>query len=265
MAFRADFYPPTLAYVAVTFALACGPKLDSDEGGDVSSGGSTTTGEPVTTGASDPSSPGSSPSPTQSSGGDPGFTTASTAASTTGVVTGEDPTATVATGDTSEPPPVEPPMPCTGEAVALEGPRTAYRQAQLPPNPNPGTGGSSGGGEPDPATLYVRLSDQEMSCGDPTAALQCGGHWEVTIAIPPEFQAPGLFNLLGPDVHGSASETGPDNGNNNECSFGGGSFPATLEIVTIDDLKIEGRLCHVESLLSVDVDLERSFTAFICP
>lgn len=261
MAFRADFYPPTLACVAVTFALACGPKLDSDGGGDVSSGGSTTTGEPVTTGASDPSSPGSSPGPTQSSGGDPGFTTASTAASTTGVVTGEDPTATVATG---EPPPVEPPVPCAGEAVALEGPRTAYRQAQLPPNPNPGTGGSSGGGEPDPATLYVRLSDQEMSCGDPTAALQCGGHWEVTIAIPPEFQAPGLFSLLGPEVHGSASETGPDSGDN-ECSFGGGSLPATLEIVAIDDLKIEGRLCHVESLLSIDVDLERSFTAFICP
>lgn len=261
MAFCADFYPPTLACVAVTFALACGPKLDSDGGGDVSSGGSTTTGEPVTTGASDPSSPGSSPSPTQSSGGDPGFTTASTAASTTGV-TGEDPTATVAT--TREPPPVEPPVPCAGEAVALTGPRTAYRQAQLPPNPNPGTGGSSGGGEPDPATLYVRLSDQEMSCGDPTAALQCGGHWEVTIAIPPEFQAPGLFNLLGPEVHGSASETGPDSGNN-ECSFGGGSLPATLEIVAIDDLKIEGRLCHVESLLSIDVDLERSFTAFICP
>lgn len=260
MAFCADFYPPTLACVAVTFALACGPKLDSDGGGDVSSGGSTTTGEPVTTGASDPSSPGSSPSPTQSSGGDPGFTTASTAASTTGV-TGEDPTATVATG---EPPPVEPPVPCAGEAVALEGPRTAYRQAQLPPNPNPGTGGSSGGGEPDPATLYVRLSDQEMSCGDPTAALQCGGHWEVTIAIPPEFQAPGLFSLLGPEVHGSASETGPDSGDN-ECSFGGGSLPATLEIVAIDDLKIEGRLCHVESLLSIDVDLERSFTAFICP
>lgn len=260
MAFCADFYPPTLACVAVTFALACGPKLDSDGGGDVSSGGSTTTGEPVTTGASDPSSPGSSPGPTQSSGGDPGFTTASTAASTTGV-TGEDPTAT---GDTSEPPPVEPPVPCAGEAVALEGPRTAYRQAQLPPNPNPGTGGSSGGGEPDPATLYVRLSDQEMSCGDPTAALQCGGHWEVTIAIPPGFQAPGLFNLLGPEVHGSASETGPDSGDN-ECSFGGGSLPATLEIVAIDDLKIEGRLCHVESLLSVDVELERSFTAFICP
>lgn len=260
MAFCADFYPPTLACVAVTFALACGPKLDSDGGGDVSSGGSTTTGEPVTTGASDPSSPGSSPGPTQSSGGDPGFTTASTAASTTGV-TGEDPTATVATG---EPPPVEPPVPCAGEAVALEGPRTAYRQAQLPPNPNPGTGGSSGGGEPDPATLYVRLSDQEMSCGDPTAALQCGGHWEVTIAIPPEFQAPGLFSLLGPEVHGSASETGPDSGDN-ECSFGGGSLPATLEIVAIDDLKIEGRLCHVESLLSIDVDLERSFTAFICP
>lgn len=262
MAFCADFYPPTLACVAVTFALACGPKLDSDGGGDVSSGGSTTTGEPATTGASDPSSPGSSPGPTQSSGGDPGFTTASTAASTTGVVTGEDPTATVAT--TREPPPVEPPVPCAGEAVTLTGPRTAYRQAQLPPNPNPGTGGSSGGGEPDPATLYVRLSDQEMSCGDPTAALQCGGHWEVTIAIPPEFQAPGLFNLLGPEVHGSASETGPDSGDN-ECSFGGGSLPATLEIVAIDDLKIEGRLCHVESLLSVDVDLERSFTAFICP
>ena len=257
---------PALALLvlpALLTAAACAEK-----------GGTTTTGEAVTSSDSDPTNPSTASSP--SSGSDTASGTA-TAASTTGVATTDDPgtatatatstsATTVATSDTSEPPPVEPPVPCEGQATPLTGVETlAYLKSQIPPDPNPNpTGtGSTGGSEPDPGTLYVRLSDQAPLCAEPNKSPGCGLHWEVTIAIPPEFQSPGLFNLLGQDVTGSASETGPDRGD--ECSFGGGSFPATFEIVAIDDNTITGRLCHVESFLSVDVDLEGSFVAQRCP
>ncbi len=260
-----------LSRCALTLALAggvaCGPKLDNEEGGESSSGG-TTTGEAPTSSASDPSSPGSSDPTSPASG--PGTATSTTS------TTGDDPgtaastvtSATTVNTDTGEPPPVDPPVPCAGEAVPLTDVETlAYLKSQIPPDPNPsgtsGSSGSSGGGEPDPATLYVRLSDQKATCTDPSATLACGPHWEVTIAIPPEFQAPGLFNLLGQDVQGSGSETGPDDGNN-MCSFGGGSFPATFEILAIDDATVTGRLCDVKSLFSVDVALEGSFVAPRC-
>lgn len=275
MAFFLRLKPPALPLLALALALACGPKLDNDDGGDDSSGaGTTTTGEAVTSSDSDPTNPSTASSP--SSGSDTASGTA-TAASTTGVATTDDPgtatatatstsATTVATSDTSEPPPVEPPVPCEGQATPLTGVETlAYLKSQIPPDPNPNpTGtGSTGGSEPDPGTLYVRLSDQAPLCAEPNKSLECGLHWAMTIAIPPEFQSPGLFNLLGQDVTGSASETGPDRGD--ECSFGGGSFPATFEIVAIDDDTITGRLCHVESFLSVDVDLEGSFVAQRCP
>ena len=275
MAFFLRLKPPALPLLALALALACGPKLDNDDGGDDSSGaGTTTTGEAVTSSDSDPTNPSTASSP--SSGSDTASGTA-TAASTTGVATTDDPgtatatatstsATTVATSDTSEPPPVEPPVPCEGQATPLTGVETlAYLKSQIPPDPNPNpTGtGSTGGSEPDPGTLYVRLSDQAPLCAEPNKSLECGLHWAMTIAIPPEFQSPGLFNLLGQDVTGSASETGPERGD--ECSFGGGSFPATFEIVAIDDDTITGRLCHVESFLSVDVDLEGSFVAQRCP
>lgn len=257
--------------------LACGPKLDNDDGGDDSSGsgGTTTTGEAVTSSDSDPTSPGTSPNPTTAStsgGGSDTATTASTTASTTGVVTSGDPTATATatstvTSDSDEPPPVDPPVPCAGPAVPLTGVEAqAFLKSQIPPDPNPsGTSGSSGGGEPDPATLYVRLSDQKATCSDPQGTLECGGHWSVLIGIPPEFQAPGLFNLLGQDVSAGASESGPDEGNN-ECAFGGGTFAATFEIVAIDDTSIEGRLCNVDDFFTfTDPQLEGSFVAPRCP
>lgn len=260
---------PSLALVA---ALACGPKMGSDEGGD--EGGTTTTGE-VVTGDSDPTSPGSV-SGTNSGPGTATATTATatssdpgTASATTGATSSSTTVATsqtsLDTGDTGDPPPV---IPCEGMATPLAGVETlAYLKSQIPPQPNPtGTSGSSGGGEPDPATLYVRLSDQKASCVDPQASLPCGEHWEVTIAIPPEFQSPGVFNLLGQDVSGSASETGPVNGNNDDCAFGGGSFGATFEILAIDDQSVTGRLCHVDGFFSFsEPQLEGSFVAPRCP
>ncbi|MBK7827785.1 hypothetical protein [Nannocystis sp.] len=260
----------------LTAGLACGPKMGNDEGGD-SSGTMTTTGEELTTGASDPTSPGTASATNSGSGGSAGSATGTTTTATSdpgtaSATTGATSATTVATsqtsldtGDTSDPPPV---VPCEGMATPLAGVETlAYLKSQIPPQPNPtGTSGSSGGGEPDPATLYVRLSDQKASCVDPQASLPCGEHWDVTIAIPPEFQSPGVFNLLGQDVTGSASETGPVNGNNSDCAFGGGSFGATFEILAIDDQNVTGRLCHVDGFFSFsEPQLEGSFVAPRCP
>ena len=67
----------------------------------------------------------------------------------------------------------------------------------------------SGGGELDPGTIFVSLSNQPLVCADPTAILQCGGRWEVTLVIPPEFQSPGIYNLLGQDVRGVVPVVAP--------------------------------------------------------
>ncbi|HEY0137783.1 MAG TPA: hypothetical protein VGB85_27045, partial [Nannocystis sp.] len=173
------------------------------------------------------------------------------------------------TSDTDFPPPVDPPPPCEGEAMQLAGITTkvGYLQSQVPPRQDPtgGTTSTTGGGDLDPGTLFVKLSDQAFSCADPNASLQCGEHWEVTIVIPPEFQSPGVHNLLGQNVRGIATETGVDEGMDS-CAFGGGSFGATFEILAIDDKTVEGRLCNVESFFSfANPQLEGSFTATLCP
>ena len=168
------------------------------------------------------------------------------------------------TGD-GDPPPV---IPCEGEAVPLGDIPTliAYTQSQVPPMPpeNTVTGSGSGGGELDPGAIVVKLSDnQALVCADPEALLQCGGHWQVSIVIPPEFQSPGTYNLLGQDVTAFATETG--NEGNQDCSFGGGSFDATLQIFSVDDNTVEGRLCHVNPFFSVPApSLEGSFSAPRC-
>jgi hypothetical protein len=182
----------------------------------------------------------------------------------TGTSTMGQTSATDSTGDIPEPPPA---VPCDGEAIPLADIPTilAYTQAQVPPQPDTtgGSSGTTGGGELDPGTIFVTLSDQPLVCADPNAALQCGGHWEVTLVIPPEFQSPGIYNLLGQDVRGNSFETGADG--NQDCSFGGGSFDATFEIFAVDDNTVSGRLCHVNSFFSVPTpSLEGSFSAPRC-
>jgi len=176
---------------------------------------------------------------------------------------------TSVTGSTSnstdEPPPPPPPVACEGPATPIVAKSMAYTQAQVPPDPNPTSGSTTGGGRPHPDTIHVRLSSQANTCDDPSKVISCGPNWEVSIMIPPEFQTPGLYHLLGPDIFGLAFETGADQGGG-DCSFGGGSFSATFELIAIDDQQVVGRLCHVENLFTDNqVDLEGSFTAPRCP
>lgn len=262
---------------------ACGPKDALDDAGDETTGASTTGGDDATTGASDPTNPGTASGTatagSASGGSASGGTTVGTSTSaTTGAddtststtTNGSTATATSTTGatdtETGDPPPI---VPCEGEGTPLEAfPTTmAYLQSQVPPPPNPsGTGGSgtTDGGGLDPGTVLVKLSNQSFTCADPEAALTCGKQWEVTIVIPPEFQSPGVFNLLGPDVRGVAAETGAAQGA--DCSFGGGSFDATFQILAIDETGVQGRLCNVaDSFFESDPQLEGTFSAPRCP
>ncbi|PCC73091.1 hypothetical protein SAMN02745121_06447 [Nannocystis exedens] len=272
---------PCLSLV-VALALACDSKpndsdtanIDSSTGTDgtssdgtdgVSSTGGTSGGDPATTTAGTATATVTSAS---------GSTSAGTETATEPGTSGYDPTAT-ATGTSSEVtsasdvttdgPPLEP-TPCEGEAIEIDAAALAYTDAQVPPDPDP-TGessGTSGGEPPDPNTLHVRLSNQVATCADPNAGLECGGNWEVSIRIPPAFQTPGLYHLLGPDVTGHAMETGNDE-DPDACSFGGGSFSATFELISIDDKEVVGRLCHVDfPFFDTNPNLEGKFTAPRC-
>ncbi len=279
MVFHSNLNFPALL-LSLSSLMACGPKDAFDDAGDESGGASTTTGDEATTsGASDPTTPGTA---TAATGGTATTATGTATATTasTSATSGEEPSTTTGPGTTvgtsasdvttdgtsetgDEPAPV---IPCEGEGTPLElFPTTmAYLQSQVPPAPNPsGTSGTTDGGELDPGTLMVKLSNQTFTCADPEATLPCGKLWEVTIVIPPEFQSPGVFNLVGNDVRGVAIETGAGQGE--DCSFGGGSFDATFQILAIDDKTVQGRLCNVaHSFFESDPDLEGTFTAARC-
>lgn len=193
----------------------------------------------------------------------PGSTTVMTSSTTSATSVGT--SVTGSTSNSTDEPPPPPPVACEGPATPIVAKAMAYTQAQVPPSPNPTSGTVTGGGEPHPDTIHVRLSSQANTCDDPSKVISCGPNWEVSIMIPPEFQTPGLYHLLGPDIFGAALETGADEGGG-ECSFGGGSFSATFELIAIDDQQVVGRLCHVDSFFTENqVDLEGSFTAPRCP
>ncbi|MBZ5712186.1 hypothetical protein [Nannocystis pusilla] len=260
-------------------ALACDSKGDgSGSGSDTSNIDSSTTDEGGTDGVSstgggsgdEPATttawPGTATSPsttepdtaTSTSGWDPTATSTGTS--------GYDPTMTSHGSETDDPPPPEP-NPCEGEAVVLDVATLAYTQGQIPPEPDPTGESSSGGtgGEPvDPDTLYVRLSNQVATCADPNVGIECGNNWEVTIRIPTAFQTPGLYHLAGTDVTGTAMETGAEE-EPDLCSFGGGTFSASFELISVDAQEVVGRLCHVDGpFFDNNVNLEGSFTAQRC-
>ncbi|WP_434418642.1 hypothetical protein [Nannocystis pusilla] len=275
-----------LSLVAL-LALACDSKPNDSDTANIDS--STGTG---TEGTSDGTDGVSSTGGT--SGGDPATTTVGTATATVTSESGStsagsesasepgtsgyDPTSMTATATSSAsdvtsasnvttdgPPPPEP-TPCEGEAIEIDAAALAYTDAQVPPDPDP-TGESSGtsGGEPsDPNTLHIRLSNQVATCADPNAGIECGNNWQVSIRIPTAYQTPGLYHLLGPNVIGTAMETGFDE-NPDACPFGGGSFGATFELISIDDKEVVGRLCHVDfPFFDTNPNLEGKFTAPRC-
>lgn len=144
-----------------------------------------------------------------------------------------------------------------GEAEAI-----AIRYSEIPTsNPGSGSSSSSGGGSgPHPDTLFIKISDQPVACNDPHAAQECGGHWRVSIGIPPALQVPGVIDLASPEVLSYSSATGPGSGA--DCWFGGGSFmEGTLEILSIDADKVVVRL---ENTWTYDFDANGEYSAMRC-
>lgn len=199
-----------------------------------------------------------------SSGGDHAASGAMTTAAT---VTGDLPEMMTTNATTLEEPDTtttgEPVQPCAGEPVPIEAEIIAYTESQAKDtgDSEDGTTGDDG----DPTLLYVRFSDLAFTCEDPHDRLACGEHWELSLRIPTAFQAPGLYELSFDGVHGFGQSTGHDLGGD-DCDGGGGSAKGTLEILSIDEQSVTGRLCHVTSFtLDGDIELDGSFVAPRCP
>jgi hypothetical protein len=246
-------------------AVGCDPKgsdSDSSELTASSTDGDSTDGVSSTGGGDEPATTTASPG-TATSGEYPGDPTGQDPTAGTGVGTSH----SGSTSHGTDTPPEDPqePIPCEGEAVALDAASLAYTWAQVPPKPAPGDT-TAGPDEPglDPDTLLVELSSQAATCGNVNEPLKCGSNWKLSLTIPPAWQAPGIYHLNGPQVIGHILETGPDEGGD-MCWGGGGSIDGTLEIISVDDNEIKGRLCHVNvALLDNVASLDGSFTAPRC-
>lgn len=109
-----------------------------------------------------------------------------------------------------------------------------------------GSSGSGSGDDLDPNDLFIQLSDMGTSCSSPHVELPCGGHWSVTLGIPPALQAVGVYDLESDALtrYSSMWETGAPNSNSpGDCPAGGGSlFGGTLEILAIDADTVRFRL-----------------------
>jgi hypothetical protein len=126
--------------------------------------------------------------------------------------------------------------------------------------------GSGGGDDLDPNDLFVLISDLGASCQSPTTELSCGGHWSVSLAIPPVLQQVGVYDLEDPllQLYSYMSETGqPYSPDPQDCSFGGGSLGSgTLEILSITPDAIHIRLT-ADSFF--DADPSGEYSASRCP
>lgn len=139
----------------------------------------------------------------------------------------------------------------------------ALRHADFPPpSSGSGTGSSGGGGVPiDPETLYVTFGSARSTCEEPFAATACG-EWKVAFNLPPSLQVPGVLSLDDPRLNAYSSAAGEDRGGG-DCSWGGGSFwQGTVEIVSIDETKLEIRLADTQTF---DFDANGTHTVLRCP
>jgi hypothetical protein len=118
------------------------------------------------------------------------------------------------------------------------------------------TSGSSGGANLDPNDLFLRVSDLGVACTSPTTDLSCGGHYQLTVVLPPALQKVGVYDLEDQQLiaYSYMSETGDLNSADpNDCPGGGGSLgPGSLEIVSIDDNEVHFKVSMAPSIWSSD-------------
>lgn len=119
-----------------------------------------------------------------------------------------------------------------------------------------GSSGGSGGDNLDPNDLFLRLSDLGVTCSSPTTELSCGGHYQMTLVLPPALQKVGVYDLEDPELvaYSSMSESGDLNSSNPEdCPWGGGSLgQGSLEIISIDDAEVHFKVSMAGSIWSTD-------------
>lgn len=131
------------------------------------------------------------------------------------------------------------------------------------PDPASGTsvGSTSGGGGPDPNTLYIAISDTAQDCDNPYAAEPCGDHYKVMLGIPPALQAVGIIALNDPSIISTFSWAGVQD-QPGQCPGGGGSFwDGELEITEIDNTHVAGILTNTSTF---DFDANGPFDAPRC-
>jgi hypothetical protein len=119
-----------------------------------------------------------------------------------------------------------------------------------------GSTSGSGGDNLDPTDLFLRISDMGVTCTSPTTELSCGGHYQLTLVLPPALQKVGVYDLEDPQLvaYSSMSETGDLNSADpNDCPWGGGSLgEGSVEITAIDDSEVRFKVSMGGSLWSSD-------------
>lgn len=130
-----------------------------------------------------------------------------------------------------------------------------------------GTTTSSGGGNLDPNDLFLHLSDVGVSCGSPSVDLPCGGHYEMTLVLPPSLQQVGIYPFDNPELvkYSGIWETGDLYSSDPEdCSSGGGSlFGGSLEILSIDPTEVHFKVTSTSGVS--DTNPSGEYTAPRCP
>ncbi len=133
--------------------------------------------------------------------------------------------------------------------------------------PGSGSTTSSGGGGLNPNDLFLHVSDLGVSCSLPLTELSCGGHWDLTIVLPPAYQAVGVYDLEDPGLlqYSVLTSTGQPNGSGGDldCSWGGGSIGSgSVEILSIDASEVRFRVNVVDPF---DANPSGEYTALRCP
>src|SRR6186713_634210 len=132
----------------------------------------------------------------------------------------------------------------TGTSVDVEDDGTelasaiALTRAQLDAlyaaHPEFGTSGSTTGATPDlnPEDLFLEVSDLGPVCTASHTHLSCGGHWSLTIALPPVHQTVGVYDLADLQYSSMSETTEPNSPQPDDCGFGGGTFlSGTIEVL----------------------------------
>ena len=127
---------------------------------------------------------------------------------------------------------------------------------------------TTGGNLPalEPADLFLKISDLGAACDEAYTQLSCGGHWSLSIALPPEYQAVGVYELGDSKIsqYSMMSETTESYSTPEDCGWGGGTIgEGTIEVLAIDEGEVRFRIDMQSTFLEVNPNGE--YTAIRCP